>query len=175
MESYNDLDEGQAGSNRIYLAWLDGFDNPAVNGSVVGYANPPFAEQSIVHSGLQSMPFAYDNAVGKSEATLTLTSNNDWTVNGVNTLTIWFRGGSSNAPEQMYVALNDSAVVNHDDPDAAQEASWTQWNIDLQAFADQGINLTNVNTITLGFGNWANPTAGGSGMVFFDDIRLYAP
>ncbi|NQT02340.1 MAG: hypothetical protein HQ580_09970, partial [Planctomycetes bacterium] len=50
--------------------------------------------------------------------------------------------------------------------------SWTQWNIDLQAF---GINLTNVNTITLGFGNRSNPVAGGAGSVFFDDIRLYAP
>ncbi|NIO56616.1 MAG: hypothetical protein GTN72_10740, partial [Candidatus Latescibacteria bacterium] len=73
MESYNDLDPDEPGSNRIFLAWIDGFDNPAVNGSIVGYANPPFAEQTIVHSGNQSMPFAYDNAVGKSEATLTLT------------------------------------------------------------------------------------------------------
>jgi hypothetical protein len=28
MESYNDIDEGEPGSNRIYLAWIDGFDNP---------------------------------------------------------------------------------------------------------------------------------------------------
>ena len=34
-----------------------------------------------------------------------------WTVNGVNTLTIWFRGNVANAAETMYVALNDSAVV----------------------------------------------------------------
>ena len=173
MESYNNIDEGQAGSNRIYLAWIDGFDNPAANGSVVGNFDPPFAEQTIVHGGLQSMPMAYDNAVGKSEATLTLTSNKDWTVNGVNTLTIWFRGNSSNAAETLYVALNGSAVVNNDNPDAALSSSWTQWNIDLQAFADQGVNLANVTSITLGFGNRANPTAGGSGMMYFDDIRLY--
>ena len=175
FESYNDLNEDQPGSNRIYLAWVDGFDNPAVNGSVVGHANPPFAEQRIVHSGSQSMPMSYDNSVGKSEATLTLTSSRDWTVNDVNTLTIWFRGSSSNAAEQMYVALNDSAVVNHDIPDAAQKSSWTEWNINLQAFADQGVNLANVNTITLGLGNRSNPVAGGSGMMYFDDIRLYAP
>jgi hypothetical protein len=174
FESYNDLDEGEPGSNRIYLAWKDGFDNPAVNGSVVGYANPPFAEQTIIHSGLQSMPMAYDNAVGKSEATLTLTSNRDWTVNGVNTLTIWFRGSSSNAAEPMYVALNDSAVVTNDNPNAALRTSWTAWNIDLQAFADQGVNFANVNSITLGLGNRTNPVAGGAGMMYFDDIRLYA-
>jgi hypothetical protein len=173
MESYNDIDEGEPGSNRIYLAWIDGFDNPAVNGSIVGYANAPFAEQTIVHSGNQSMPMAYDNAVGKSEATLTLTSNRDWTVNGVNTLTIWFRGSASNVAETLYVVLNDSAIVTNDNPDAAKKASWNQWNIDLQAFTDQGVNLASVNSITLGLGNRANPVAGGSGMMYFDDIRLY--
>ena len=120
------------------------------------------------------MPFAYDNAVGKSEATLTLTSNHDWTIKGINTLTIWYRGDSANAAEPMYVVLNGNAVVNHDNPDAAQRASWTEWSIDLQAFADQGANLTNVNTITIGLGNRANPVAGGAGMLYFDDIRLYA-
>ncbi|MBA7695521.1 hypothetical protein ES703_104149 [subsurface metagenome] len=175
FESYNDLDPADPESNRIFLAWVDGFDNPAINGSVVGYANPPFAEQTIVHGGLQSMPMSYDNGVGKSEATLTLTNQRDWTVNGVNTLTIWFRGEAANAAEPMYVALNNSAVVNHDNPDAAQKTSWTQWTIDLQAFADQGVNLANVNTIALGLGNKNNPQAGGSGTMYFDDIRLYPP
>ncbi|MHC4726505.1 MAG: hypothetical protein ACYS17_04690 [Planctomycetota bacterium] len=175
FESYNDLDPADPASNRIFLAWLDGFDNPTVNGSIVGYANPPFAEQTIVHSGSQSMPLEYNNAVGKSEATLTLTSNRNWTVNGVNTLTIWFRGATNNAAENLYVALNGNAVVNHDDPDASLRTSWTRWNIDLQAFADQGVNLANVTSITLGLGNRSNPVAGGSGMMYFDDIRLYAP
>jgi hypothetical protein len=174
FESYNDLDEDQPGSNRIYIAWADGYDNPTINGSVVGHTDPPFAEQSNVHGGNQSMPFYYDNAVGKSEATLTLTDKRDWTVRGVNTLTIWFRGNTNNAAENMFVALNDSAAVNHDDPAAAQTTSWTEWNIDLTRFADQGVNLSNVNSITLGFGNRSNPVAGGSGMVLFDDIRLYA-
>ena len=150
---------------------MDGFDNPAANGSVVGNANAPFAEQTIVHGGLQSMPMAYDNAVGKSEATLTLTSNRDWTVNGVDTLTIWYRGDAANAAETMYVMLNGSAGVDNDNPDAAQAASWTEWNTPLQAFADQGVNLTNVTSITLGL----RSGTGGTGLMFFDDIRLYPP
>jgi len=174
FESYNDLDPSDPESNRIFSAWLDGLDNPA-NGSVVGNANPPFAEQTIVHSGSQSIPMSYDNAVGKSEATLTLTSPRDWTENGVNTVTIWFRGEASNAAETLYVALNGNAVVNHDNPNAAQIDEWTEWTIDLQAFADQGVNLANVTSITLGLGNRANPVAGGSGMMYFDDIRLYPP
>ena len=157
----------------MYLAWIDGYDDPT-NGSFVGNDPPPIAEQTIVHSGSQSIPMYYDNAVGKSEATLTLTSNSDWTVNGVNTLAIWFRGEAANAAEQLYVALNGSAVVTNDNPDAALRTSWTQWNIDLTRFADQGVNLSIVNSITLGLGNRSNPTAGGSGMMYFDDIRLYA-
>jgi len=175
MESYNDIDEGEPGSNRIYLAWIDGFDNPATNGSTVGHLDPPFAEQTIVQSGLQSMPFAYDNAVGKSEATLTLTYPRDWTEKGVDTLGIWYIGDAANAAEAMYVVLNGSAGVDNDNPNAAQAEDWTEWTIDLQTFADQGINLTNVNTITIGFGNRTNPVAGGSGMMYFDDIRLYPP
>jgi hypothetical protein len=138
MESYNDLDPVEEGSNRIFNAWVDGFDDPT-NGSLVGYDQSPFAEQTIVHSGNQSMPMSYDNsAAGKSEATLTLTSNRDWTINGVDTLTIWFRGTSSNDAEPVYVALNDSAFVTNDNPNASKRGVWTEWNIDLQAFADQG-------------------------------------
>ena len=175
MELYNDINEDEPGSNRIYLAWLDGFDNPAINGSIVGYSIVPFAEQTIVHGGRQSMPFSYDNSVGKSEATLTLTYPRDWTENGVNTLVIWYIGDAANAAEPMYVVLNGNAVVNHDNPDAAMATSWKAWNIDLQAFADQGVNLTSVTSITLGLGNRNNLVAGGSGMMFFDDIRLYPP
>ena len=171
MEAYNDLDPTDPASSRIFNAWLDGFDNPAINGSIVGHANPPFAEQTIVHGGLQSMPMTYDNGVGKSEATLTLTSNRDWTIKGVNTLTIWFRGSGSNAAENLYVALNGNARVDHDNPDAALRTSWTEWKIDLTRFADQGVNLADVSSITLGLSS----VTSGTGIMYFDDIRLYAP
>jgi len=174
FESYNDIDPPDPGSNRIFEAWLDGYDDPT-NGALVGNDFPPYAEQIIVHSGIQSMPYFYDNSVGNSEATHTLTYPRDWTENGVSTLTIWFRGISDNAAEPLYVVLNGSAVVTHVNPNAAQIEEWTQWNIDLQTFADQGVNLTNVNTIALGLGNRNNPVAGGSGTMYFDDIRLYAP
>jgi hypothetical protein len=169
MEAYNDINEGEEGSNRIYNAWVDGFEDPT-NGSQTGHLDAPFYEETIVHGGNKSMPLYYDNAVGKSEATSVLTSNRDWTVNGVDTLTIWFRGESSNAAEILYVALNGSAVVNNGNPDAATITRWTQWNIDLTRFADQGVNLSNVDSITLGLSS----VTGGTGMMYFDDIRLYA-
>jgi hypothetical protein len=175
FESYNDFNPDDPKSNRIYNAWIDGVTDPANGGSVVGYFDVPLTERTIVHSGFQSMPFEYDNAVGKSEATLTLTDMRDWTENGVDRLVIWYIGDATNTPESMYVVLDGSAAVTNDNPNATQETAWTEWTIDLQKFADQGVNLANVNSITLGFGNRANATVGGTGMVFFDDIRLYRP
>ena len=173
IESYNDLDPSDPASNRIFNAWLDGY-GVATNGSLVGYENPPFCEQSIVHGGKQSMPFAYDNSgtASYSEATLTLTQR-DWTKEGVGTLTVWFRGDSANTAAPMYITLNGSATVSHGDPDAALIGAWTEWNIPLTDFSNQGVVLTNVNSITIGFGNKTSPQPSGSGMMFFDDIRLY--
>ncbi len=89
-------------------------------------------------------------------------------------------GVASNDPEPMYVAVSNSAgapvVVYHDDPAAAQTNVWTEWVIPLQAFADKGINLTNVDRIAIGLGTKGNmATPGGSGKMYFDDIRLYRP
>jgi hypothetical protein len=84
-------------------------------------------------------------------------------------------GMLSNEAEPMYVAVNGNAVVYHDDPNAPLIDTWTEWNINLKEFADQGINLANVDKIAIGFGDRNNPQAGGSGTMYFDDIRLYRP
>ncbi|MFH1715762.1 MAG: hypothetical protein ABIF19_00290 [Planctomycetota bacterium] len=119
------------------------------------------------------MPYAYDNNLRTSEATLTLVYPRDWTAEGVAKLSLWFRGAPANSAERIYVALNGTAVVYHDDPAATQQTGWNEWVIDLQAVADQGVNLANVNTITLGIGTKNSPVAGGAGTMYFDDIRLY--
>jgi len=172
FELYNDVDPPDPNSNRIFDNWIDGFGTTN-NGALVGNDLPPYAEQTVVHGGTQSMPYFYDNNLKTSEATLTLASQRDWTVEGVAKLSLWFRGASANSAERMYVALNGSAVVYNDDASAAQKTGWTRWVIDLQAFADQGVNLSNVNTLAIGFGTKNSPAAGGTGKVYFDDIRLY--
>ncbi len=135
-----------------------------------------YTEETIVHGGNQSMPVFYDNSILRySEVEKTLTYPRDWTENGVSILSIWFRGNSDNASEPMYVALNGSAAVYHYNPNVAQKTLWTEWRIDLQAFAAQGVNLANVNTIAIGLGIKNNPQVGGSGTMYFDDIRLYRP
>ncbi len=171
FESYNDIDPPDPASNRIFDTWIDGFADPATNGALVGNDMPPYAERTVVHGGAQAMPYRYDNANKTSEATMTLVYPRDWTEEGVTKLSLWFRGDRANAPERMYVALNGNAVVYHDDPAVTQKTGWNRWVIDLQAF--QGVTPTNVNTITIGFGTKNSPAAGGSGRMYFDDIRLY--
>jgi hypothetical protein len=172
FEAYNDVDPPDPNSNRIFDKWIDGFGT-TTNGALVGNELPPYAGQTVVHSGAQAMPYFFDNNMKTSEATLTLVYPKDWAAEGVTRLSLWFSGDSANAAERMFVALNGTAVVYHDDPAAAQAVSWTEWVIDLQKFADQGVNLANVDSITIGFGTKNSPAAGGSGTVHFDDIRLY--
>ncbi|MFZ2149179.1 MAG: PA14 domain-containing protein, partial [Sedimentisphaerales bacterium] len=139
FEYYNDLEPDNPVSNNIFYTWIDGLEDPTNGGSVVGNEFPPFTERTTVHSGAQSMPLFYDNAaLNISEAELTLDYPRDWTEGGVTTLTIWFYGDPANAADPLYVAVNGNAVVTHDNPNAAQIAMWTEWIIDLQAFADQG-------------------------------------
>jgi len=83
----------------------------------------------------------------------------------------------SNSRQPMYVSLNDgSAVVYHDDPNAVQRETWTQWRIALQDFAQQGIDLSAVRNMAIGAGTRGDTSsAGGTGLLFFDDFRLYRP
>ncbi len=83
----------------------------------------------------------------------------------------------ANASEPLYVALSDtngrSAGVTHEDSGAATTDTWTEWRINLQLFADQGVSLANIDKIAIGLGAQGDQAAtGGSGTVFIDDVRL---
>jgi len=88
-------------------------------------------------------------------------------------------GLSTNEAEPMYVAIANNngttGTVYNEDPNATLIDTWTEWNIDLKDFLDQGVNLGDVNSITIGIGDKNNPQPGGEGKMYFDDIRLYRP
>jgi hypothetical protein len=89
-------------------------------------------------------------------------------------------GIASNAAEPLYVAISNAGgapvIVANSDPAAATIDAWTEWRVPLQAFADQGVNLTNVDKIAIGLGSKSGTTtAGGTGTMYIDDIRLYRP
>ena len=191
----DDFEAYDTGDNQIWYAWHDGLGYgtpeapPYSAGNGTGLAvgdetTPSYCEEKIFHGGKKSMPVLYDNnkqGFSKySEVDMTLSEVRDWTEEGVGTMMIWFRGKSNNGAEPLYVAVSNSAgtpaIVVHDDPAAAQVEVWTKWEIPLQAFADQGIVLTDVDKIAIGLGTWGNITApGGAGKMYFDDIRLDRP
>jgi hypothetical protein len=191
----DDFEDYDIGNNEIWWAWKDGLGyaahdtEPAYLGNGTGSAvgdetTASYTEETIVHGGRQSMPLSYDNNKqgysNYSDVELTLSHPRYWTENGINTLTLWFIGDPGNDAEPLYVTVSNStgtpAVVVHDDPAAAQIDTWTEWLIPLSVFANQGIVLTNVDRIAIGLGTKGNMTIpGGSGKMFFDDIRLYRP
>jgi thioredoxin len=189
----DDFESYDAGDNQIWYSWHDGlgFGVPVAGqpfypgngtGSAVGFEFE-WPEQTIVHSGQQSMPYEYNNnrpnRLKYSEANLTLSYPRNWTVDGVSELSLWFRGNRDNDCEPMYVAVANAAgptaVAKYDNPNAAQVETWTEWKIDLKLFADQGVDLTDVDMLSIGFGDRNNPQPGGLGKMWFDDIRLYQP
>ncbi len=172
FESYTD-DEG----SRIYETWIDGWVNNT--GSTVGNAQAPFAEQTVVHGGLQSMPLDYNNAGTPfySEAEQDFGGAQDWTSNGVDTLVLYVRGRLINSAAPLYVAVEDASkhvgVVVHPDPAVATTEKWIEWKIPLTGFT--GVNLAKVKKLYLGVGDRTNPAKGGTGRIYIDDIGLLKP
>jgi hypothetical protein len=133
FESYNDIPGGEPGSNLVYVAWKDGFDNPATNGSTMGYPSGASMETDTVHGGRQSAPMAYDNTTAPfSEVTRTFAVPQDWTKHDVQTLTLWFHGTAGNTG-QLYVKVNGSKLV-YDGDAADMRRAWQSWNIELASF-----------------------------------------
>ena len=160
FESYtDDMDAGET----IYQTWIDGLDIPG-NGAQVGYLEAPFAEQTIVNSGRQSMPLLYENgAAGYSEAERVFDAAQDWTRAGIATLVVHFFGDAANAGGQIYAMINGVKVSYDGDSADMMAGAWVAWTIDLTSL---GTNLSNVRTLAIGV------DGGGSGTLYVDDIRL---
>ena len=168
FELYNDLDPADPESNRVFFTWTDGLDQPT-NGSVVGYLDAPFCEQTIVHDGTQSMPLSYDNstaAYSEAEVNLAdLTISPDWSTGGIRTLSLWFHGAAGNTG-QLYLKVNGIKILYDGDASNLATQAWQPWNIDLMA---PGADLQTVTTLAIGIdGN------GAAGTLYVDAIRLYA-
>jgi len=170
MESYDD------DCGRIFFFWEDGFGHSGSvdcgvvayhgngTGSIVGYAQAPFAESTVVHSGEQSLPLEYDNTTGSSETTLSV-GGQDWTASGVTTLVLYVYGDPANTGGQLYVKVNGVKVPFTGSANAQSRPLWSQLNIDLTT---AGVDLTSVNTMAIGV------DGPGKGVLYFDDLRLYS-
>ena len=167
FEAYDDECE------RIFFTWLDGIghngaEECGVNpyngngtGSIVGNSLAPFAEQTIVHGGSQSMPLEYDS--GLSETTFSLPGQ-DWAGHGIKSLSLFIHGTSGNTG-QLYLKINNTKVAYNGDAGDMRRPQWRPWIVDLSTV---GGNLQNVTSLTIGVEN-----ASGVGMLYVDDIALY--
>jgi len=178
FETYtDDMDAGEA----IYQTWTDTWFANEECGSLVGHIDAPFAEQTIVHEGRQSMPLQYDNTCSPhyAEITRVFSPVQDWTVEGVDTLVLFVRGKTGNDAAPLYVGLEDStgkvAYVQHPDAGIVKTTVWTKWGIPLSEFTAAGVKTTRIETMYIGVGDRSDPVAGTLGQVFIDDIRVVKP
>jgi len=189
METYTNW---KVADNNIFEVWVDGMGNCQGSGNGTG-ANV-FESPGTGVGGSQAMHFYYDNDgmvqprshhYSKAEAEIgNLPSGigSNWTNDGVKALSLRFYGKSYNAIEAMWIQLSDGTKpygnkvtygdYDDEDPMAITEESWHEWFIDM---ADFGVDLGDVVSISIGFGNEDGSGVQGSGTVYFDDLRLYLP
>jgi len=188
FESYTD---NNTEFEAVYQTWIDGFGYTEPEqvtgngtGSTVGYVEAregTFGERQTVHGGRQSMPFAYDNMNSPhySQAERTWATAQDWTVNGVDTLTLFVKGKADNAPDPLYIAVEDKAgnvaVIVHPDARIATLTTWREWTIPLSDLSTAGVNITAVRKMGIGLGTRGGSTPGGTGMLYIDDIWVKKP
>jgi len=165
IDGFETYDDDVEGGTVIWKTWVDGIDDSTNGDSQVGYDQSPFAEQTIVHTGGQSMPFLFNNETASdiSECDRTFATPQDWTVHGIRSLSLWFYGATENTGS-LYVKVNGVKVAYDGQADDIAEKAWQPWNIDLSTVAT---DLASVTQLTIGVEGL------GQGLVYIDDVRLY--
>jgi len=158
--------------SRVFQTWIDGagYTYPVEvpgngTGSYMGHdpGSGDIMEKDIVHGGVQSAPIYYGNGgQSLSEVSRSFDTPQDWTRAGAQTLSIAFHGTADNSG-QLYVKINNTRVNYDLDASHIAAEAWQIWNIDLSTVNG---NLQSVTKMTIG-------VAGGSGIVYVDDIHLY--
>ncbi len=182
FEGYSNLSP-----DRPFQTWLDGFGYSADeffpagyggNGTGAGIGHDIWSLSSPHYNGDimettntlpgsgMSMPFYYTNTGGvASQTDRTFAEPQDWTMGAAQTLSIAFNGQAGNTGT-MFVVINNEKLTYQRDNGNISRGVWQVWNIDLSTING---SLSNVSELTLGVEG-----AGASGMILFDDIRLYA-
>lgn len=80
-------------------------------------------------------------------------------------------GSSVSGTDDLDCFSSDGLEMYFDpDPAAVQTVEWQQWLIPLSKFIDAGVNMTSVERMCIGVGDLDSPAAGGSGLIYIDDI-----
>ena len=179
VEDFEAYDDDVEGGTTIFQTWIDGEGNGTT--SYVGHQiadNGTFGETTVVHGGSQSMPLRYFNSDEPyyAQTDRTWDTEQDWTLNGIDTLVLHVQGVSTNAPEPLYVAVEDGSgnihTVTQSDPTVITTAEWTEWRILLSEFTSAGVDMTRVMALHIGVGSEIDPVPDGIGLVYVDDILV---
>ncbi|NQV32239.1 MAG: discoidin domain-containing protein, partial [Phycisphaeraceae bacterium] len=188
---YLTIDDFEGYSNispdRPFQTWLDGFGYSADeffpagyggNGTGAGIGHDIWSLSSPHYNGNimetvntapgsdQSMPFYYTNSGGvASQTERPFKAPQDWTIGGAKTLSIAFNGQAGNTGT-MFVIINNEKVTYQRDIGNISRGAWQAWNVDLSTV---NTALSDITKLTLGVEG-----AGASGMILFDDIRVFA-
>lgn len=169
--------ESYANGEEIAAAWPHNIP-PSAQGVAYTYV---FLETGQKVQGAKAMRFEFENQYEPffTEATQTFDEPQDWTVQGVATLALDFRGENDNVEQQMYLRIEDAAgnqaTVDHPLKYAVQSEPWRVWDgIALSDLADAGVDLTAVKKLTVGVGDG---TPSGQDIekrdrLYIDNIRL---
>ncbi|MCP4450776.1 MAG: discoidin domain-containing protein, partial [Planctomycetes bacterium] len=177
FESYSNVSP-----DRPFQTWHDGFGYSADeffpvaypgNGTGAGIGHDIWSlssphydgslmETAIIYGGSQSMPLYYSNTGGvASETQRALGVPQDWTIGGIQSLSLMVYGAADNTG-QLYMKINNTRIDGG--PDVSVEG-WQAWIVDLSTV---GINLQNVTDLAIGIDG-----AGATGLVYLDEMRLY--
>ena len=199
MESYTPW---TSPGNNIFETWLDAFGDCAGSGNRTGStltenAAPvlggiqsmkyEYDNDGTVYSpcsmGQQGGHLMYSKAEAQI-ADLASGIGSNWNPGGTTLLVVNFYGQASNAVEEvdpLWVELKDTAgnsakVIygehEGEDPQHLIEESWHEWVINLADFTGNGVDVTDLESIAIGVGWEDATTPGGSGTLFFDEIKL---
>ncbi len=121
------------------------------------------------------MQFDYNNASSpyKSETTMTLSPVQNWS-DFTTSLDFKLLGSEENASELVYVILGDGTTTYKVViPKASIDSNdnWQVLSVQLSEFEDNSVDLTKIETITIGIGDGVS--TGGAGTVFINDIEIH--
>ncbi len=137
----------------------------------------------IAHKSAKSMELDFDNDSGDyySAAKMVFDSNSDWTLDEMESISIYFRGSAGNDADKLYVVIEDddwipsTAAVKYDgDANDLKNEYWQRWDIDLDEFLQENpaFRLQAVSSIEIGVGDATNEQPGGTGTIYIDDITF---
>ena len=167
--------------------WMDGYGGNGT-GSTMAHVEEPVMERLIVVDGGQSLPVYYNNTgfgmyyggnmitATYSEISRAFSPAQDFTLGGATTtMTLWIHGHLDNtvqAGDNVSLELTDGTqTVTLPVVDSAQltQAKWKKVEIALSGLA---VDIAKITELRLIIGSKDSAEAGGSGVVFVDNIVL---